>query len=155
MKITTAAFGLILAFAGFVTAAPVADPATAKPTTINFDLLAKTVYAGRSIPSFPSELKKLEGRLVRLSGFVMPYDDPDRLEKLMLVQTPGGCFFCAPPDANAIVFVRRQPKDRAIEYSPDPIKIEGKLVLWNADMNDQDEAKRFLFTIDDARVASR
>lgn len=120
--------------------------------TITFALLEKTVFNNTPPPKFPAELSKLEGKRVRLSGFVTPYDDPENLAKMVLVKSPGGCFFCGPSAATAVVLVRRVPSDPVLKNLTDPVEVEGILHLWRAKMKNDDEAKGFLFTIDEARV---
>ena len=134
-------------------AAPAAEPGKAAPKTIKFDLLAKATLGDKPPPTFPDELQQLEGKRVRLSGFVAPYDDPEKMQKLLLLAQPGGCAFCNPPDATAVVFVRRDPKDAKLPFSYDPVIVEGTLHLWRAGSKDE-EAQRFLFTIDDAKATT-
>jgi len=139
---------IFLATANKNTAAKGAEKAAA----ITFALLAKTTLSDNPPPIFPAELLKLEGKRVRISGFMAPYGDPEKLDKIMLLETPGGCFYCNPPDANAVVFVRRSPKDAELKYDTEPVAFEGTLHLFKTEMKDDDDAKRFLFTIDDAKV---
>ena len=139
---------IFLAAANKNTAAKDAD----KAPTITFALLAKTTLSENPPPVYPAELLQLEGRRVRISGFMAPYGDPEKLDKIMLLETPGGCFFCNPPDANAVVFIRRSPKDAALKFDTEPVAFEGTLHLFKAEMKDDDEAKRFLFTMDDANA---
>jgi len=120
--------------------------------TITFALLEKTVFNNTPPPRFPAELSKLEGKRVRLSGFATPYDDPENLAKMVLVNSPGGCFFCGPPSAAAVVLVRRVPNDPVLKNLAGPVEVEGILHLWRAKMKNDDEARGFLFTIDEARV---
>ena len=135
-----------------VACAAAAEPAAAPVTNLTFATLAKTLV--RMPPEFPDELRNLDGRRVRITGFVMPYDDPEKLQKILLVETPGGCFFCSPPSANALLFVRRDPKDGALEIGMDPVAFEGTLHLWHAGMKKGDDARQFLFTLDDARQST-
>ena len=121
-------------------------------STITFALLEKTTFSNTPPPSFPAELSKLEGKRVRISGFVTPYDDPEQLMKMVLVKSPGGCFFCSPPSANAVVFVRRIPGDPPLKNVTDMVDVEGILHLWRTEMKKDDEAKGFFFTIDEAKV---
>lgn len=121
-------------------------------STITFALLEKTTFSNTTPPKFPAELSKLEGKRVRLSGFVTPYDDPEKLIKMVLVKSPGGCFFCSPSAPNAVVFVRRVPGDPPLKNIDDMVEAEGVLHLWRTEMKNNDEAKGFFFTIDEAKV---
>lgn len=117
-----------------------------------FELLEKTKFSKEMEPVFPAELHHLEGKPVRISGFMIPYDDLEQLVKLILVKTPGGCFFCSPPMPNGIVFVRRSATDPPLKYTLEQISIEGILHLRRSEMKKDDEAKGFFFTIDEAKV---
>ena len=123
------------------------------PRTLAIELLAKTTYSDDLPPVFPAELKKLEGQRVRISGFMVPYNEAEKFTQLVLVDTPGGCFFCSPPLPTSAVFVRRPAADPPLKYSNDTISFEGTLHLWNSEMKEDDNAQGFFFTIDDARVS--
>lgn len=140
----------ILGIIGFL--APSALWAEDKAQPLAFELLEKTKINVSMEPVFPAELHSLEGKPVRISGFMIPYDDPEQLAKLILVKTPGGCFFCTPPMPNSVVFVRRSAADPPLKFTTDQISFEGILHLRRPEMKKDDEAKGFFFTIDDARA---
>ena len=119
---------------------------------LNFELLEKTEYSNEWIPAFPMELSKLEGKRLHITGFIVPYDNPETLSKLMLVKSPGGCFFCMPPLPTDVVFVRRTATDPPLKYSFESTSFEGTLHLWHSEMKEDEEAKGFFFTLDDAKV---
>ena len=100
---------------------------------------------------FTEELKKLDGKRVRISGFVGPYQDPDNMTKAILFNASTGCFFCNPPQESGIVFIRLGAKETPINMDNDIITVEGTLHLLQPDSKD-DEAKQFFYTIDDAKV---
>ena len=102
-------------------------------------------------PVFPRELTLLAGQRVRITGFASPYNDAQKLNKLLLLRSPGsGCFFCNPPDITAVVFVRRRPKSPAVSLDGQPVTMEGTLHLWSSDLAKTNDASQFLFTLDDA-----
>ena len=142
----------ILILLGVISIFTVSARAEQEPQTLTFELLEKTVYSEKPPPIFPAELRKLEGKRVRLSGFMIPYDDPEKLFKLMLVKTPGGCFFCSPPSPTSVVFVRRPATDSPLSYTTEIIVFEGILHLWHSELKDDDETKGFFFTLDDAKA---
>ena len=72
------------------------------------------------------------------------------MNKLLLVRAPTGCFYCNPPEANAVVFVCRRPNDPPLNLDGQPMVFEGTLLLWRSDFQESDEARQFLFTLDDA-----
>lgn len=126
--------------------------AAEEPQTITFELLAKTTYGENPPPVFPTELRSLEGKHVRISGFMVPYNDTETFVQLVLVNTPGGCFFCSPPLPNTLIFVRRPATDPSLAYTDNPITFDGVLHLWHVEMKEDDNARGFFFTLDDARV---
>lgn len=142
--IVTFAIGLLSGISG--------AGATETPT-LTFEMLEKTVFSDTPPPTFPAELSQLEGKRVRIAGFAAPYDDPEHLMKMVVLKSPGGCFFCAPPPATAVVFVRRVAGDPPLKNVTDPVDVEGTLHLWRSEMKDDDAAKGFLFTIDEAKAS--
>lgn len=122
---------------------------------LTFELLEKTTYSENPPPVFPAGLSKLEGQRVRISGFMVPYTDTGEFEQLVLVNTPGGCFSCSSLLPNAVVFVRRLASEPPLEYTADLVSFEGILHLWNSEMKDDDDAKGFFFTIDNAKVTTQ
>jgi len=126
--------------------------AAGNPQVLTFELLAKTTYGENPPPVFPAELSTMEGQHVRISGFMVPFTDTENFENLVLVNSPGGCYFCSAPLPTAVVFVRRPIADPSLKYTEDLITFEGILHLWNAKMQDEDNAKSFFFTLDDAKV---
>jgi hypothetical protein len=123
-----------------------------EPPTLTFEMLEKTVFSDTPPPTFPAELSQLEGKRIHITGFAAPYDDPEHLMKMVVLKSPGGCFFCSPPPATAVVFVRRAAGDPSLKNVTDPVDVEGTLLLWRSEMKDDDAAKGFLFTIDEAKV---
>jgi hypothetical protein len=129
-------------------------PAASTVPEVSFAQLAATVFNDEPPPVYPESLRKLEGQRIRLTGFVNPYDEPEKLTKLLLLQTPAGCYFCNPPPPTTVVFVRRPPTDPALNYGSDPMAFEGILHLWRADLAEDNEARNFLFILDEAKVVT-
>lgn len=117
---------------------------------LSFDLLAQTVLHENPPPEFPTLLRALAGKRVRITGFIAPYNDPQKMTELLLVRSPGGCYFCNPPEINTVVFVRRRPNDPPLDLDGQPMSFEGTLRLWRSDLQDADASRQFLFTLDDA-----
>jgi hypothetical protein len=170
LKAIALAAGLYLNPAHAAAAAP-------QPQTLSFDLLAKTTVKeppapamkkgvdslrgpiphedgdGERIPAFPADLQQLEGKRVKIEGFVAPYDNPDSMTKMILLRTVVGCFFCNPPKESEVVFVRLSSNEKPINMDNNHLSVEGTLHLLNAASKDQ-EAKQFFFTIDEAKVTA-
>ena len=143
----------------------------ASPQPLSFELLGKTTVKeppstalhnglesirgaaadDNARPVFPDELRKLDGKRVSISGFVIPYADPDKMSKMMLTKAPVGCFFCNPPKENGVVFVRLAATEKPINMDSETLTVEGTLHLVQPAGKDE-EAQQFYFTIDDAKV---
>jgi hypothetical protein len=55
----------------------------------------------------PSEIKQLEGKLVKIPGFMVPLEDNQRkVTEFLLVPTPQACIHVPPPPPNQMVYVR-------------------------------------------------
>jgi hypothetical protein len=130
-------------------------PADQNSANLTFKMLATTVYSNEPPPVFSAKLKSLDGKTVRMTGSIAPYDDFDNLDKFLLVPSMRGCNFCAVPDASALVFVRQLPQSPRLYITDEPVDVVGTLHLWNIEWNKEDERIQFLFTIDDATVVSK
>jgi len=140
--------------AGLCLCTAFAGPAAEAPKPLSFKLLGKTLHKENAATAFPAELRKLDGKRVRIAGFASPYDDPEKMDKILLTGTSVGCFFCNPPEENGVVFVRRSPHEKRPEMDSDSVTVEGTLHLVSPNSKDE-EAKQFIFMIDDAKIIPR
>ncbi|MEO5716376.1 MAG: DUF3299 domain-containing protein [Luteolibacter sp.] len=148
-KIHWLLWGVVAIAAIYLTLPPLPKTASRSSTAVPFPLLLETIRNGDAPPVYPAGLVALDGRRVTISGFATPYDDPQTAAKLLLSEGGGGCYFCAPPGANGVVLVRRASKAPLSLWQNEPLTFEGTLHLTRADSTDE-EAGRFLFTLDDA-----
>lgn len=77
----------------------------------------------------PSELQALDGKEVRIPGFMVPLeDDMKHVSAFLLVPSPQACIHVPPPPPNQMVLVEMDAKsDAKVEFGP--IWIYGKLSL--------------------------
>ena len=82
----------------------------------------------------PDSLKRLDGRRVRLPGFVVPLDDAqDEGAEFLLVPYYGACVHTPPPPPNQMAFVTMQG-GRSIKLALfDAVWMEGTLRIVNYD----------------------
>jgi hypothetical protein len=73
----------------------------------------------------PSEIKQLEGKQVKIPGFMVPLEDNQRkVTEFLLVPTPQACIHVPPPPPNQMVYVRMK---KGTEANPGmPIWVYGK-----------------------------
>ena len=125
----------IVALVGVTTAAtpaprkpaPAAIVAAEEAINIDWRVLAGLDYAsGKSTDT----LKKLEGKLVRIPGFVVPLDDfQDEGAEFLLVPYYGACVHTPPPPPNQIVMVGMTGK-KAIKLNLfDAVWLSGRLKI--------------------------
>ncbi len=70
-----------------------AAPETATPLT--YEMMAKSIYKKEAPTVFPEEVKKLEGKRVKVFGSAVPDDDPEKMFKFLMLKAVVGCFYAA------------------------------------------------------------
>jgi hypothetical protein len=77
----------------------------------------------------PDSLQALDGKMVKIPGFMVPLEDNQRkVSEFLLVPTPQACIHVPPPPPNQMVLVDME-KGRETEMAYGPIWIYGKLLL--------------------------
>ncbi len=131
---------------------PTPRPLPPGVTLLSFADLEKTTPDANYLPLYPPGLKALNGKQVRLVGFMAPFDSLTSLKTFMLFPTPAGCNFCAPPAPNQYILVRQRDAAKH-PYIENPIEITGKLVLWTTESGiPADSENFFVYTMEDAEV---
>ncbi len=76
----------------------------------------------------PSELKALEGQVVKIPGFMVPLEDSQQeVTEFLLVPSPQACIHVPPPPPNQMVYVKMQTTGHQVAFGP--IWVYGKLNL--------------------------
>lgn len=83
----------------------------------------------RIVPVYPSAVRRLDQKQVRLQGFMMPLEPGEQQRHFLLSSVPLTCSFCTPGGPESMVEVRtRSP----VRYSLGAVVVEGKFhVLVN------------------------
>lgn len=126
---------------------PVSDLPPIDPHGVNrlpWALLRQTHVDRRYHPTFPEHLRQLDGKRVRLEGFLQPLDEAD-FGMFLLVEDPVGCWHCEQPDITAIVMVQ-MPAGKEHHYTRGALRVTGTLSLNAAD------PESFLYVVRDAEV---
>jgi hypothetical protein len=127
------------------------------PTPDLWGLFAKTRFVEKLnrqlsmyflYPAFPPELKALEGKQVELTGFYIPLEISDSKMVILSKYPMAECFFCggSGPESVAVVYLREKPGKRM--KMDDIIRVSGKLVLNEHDVDELN------FIIKDAKIIS-
>lgn len=81
-------------------------------------------------PVFETKVKSLDGKVIRLSGYMIPIDELMGHKYFVLSAYPFNmCFFCGMAGPESVIEIY---SDKEIDFTSDKITIEGKLEL-NAD----------------------
>lgn len=84
----------------------------------------------KMVPAFDQSVTALDGKTVRVQGFMMPLDIGDKQRRFLLVAAPPHCAFCLPAGPDAMIEVRAKSD---IRYGFDAISVSGKLQVLKDD----------------------
>jgi hypothetical protein len=101
--------------------------AAGDPVTLDWKAMAALNY---KTGEMPEALRKLNGVVVRIPGFMVPLEDTEtRVTEFLLVPYFGACIHTPPPPPNQMAHVLMQ-RNQVIEVNLwDPIWIIGKLTI--------------------------
>ena len=85
------------------------------------------------IPVFSQQIKDLEGQEIEVKGYIIPIEGYKSHKEFMFSAFPYNmCFFCGGAGPETVMEVTAS---EPIEYSAEQIRIKGKLVLNDDDIN--------------------
>jgi hypothetical protein len=105
--------------------------AAGDPVTLDWKAMAALNY---KTGEMPETLRKLNGVVVRIPGFMVPLEDMEtRVTEFLLVPYFGACIHTPPPPPNQMAHVLMQ-RNQDVEVNLwDPIWIVGKLTIENVE----------------------
>jgi len=93
-------------------------------------------------PIFSSPVKALQGKIISLPGYMVPFESATDGDHFILSSTPlNACFFCGVGGPESVIEVHLK---KSIKYTEKPIQVRGVLKL-----NDQDPDK-MIYLLEDA-----
>ena len=106
---------------------PTVHAAEEPATKMDWRMLRELNYrTGKISPS----LKALDGKMVRIPGYMVPLeDDSEIVSDFLLVPYVGACIHTPPPPPNQIVEVKMQSQKKVKMSFWDPVWVQGKLVI--------------------------
>ena len=114
---------------------------------VSWETLAKVKLKkeeSKFTPEFSEEIQALAGQKVKLQGFMLPLDQAAKQQHFILSANPvANCFFCMPGGPETMIEIKA---DKAVEFSYDPIVINGRLELLS------DDPMGMYYRITDAQV---
>jgi hypothetical protein len=137
---TAALLGLASLAANAVTPVPDAGalmPASQflpeKPGFTSWRVLAQVELIKQNsklLPAFAPTVSALDGKTIRVQGFMMPLDIGDKQRRFLLVAAPPHCSFCLPAGPDAMIEVRAKSD---VRYGFDAVSLSGKLQVLKDD----------------------
>lgn len=100
---------------------------------VPWSLLSKTAIRkidGKLGPDFPAPLKPLNGKTVKLQGYILPLEAGQTHKRFLLSAWSPSCPFCLTAGPEAMIEVKAR-KD--VKYSLDPVVVQGRLELLDND----------------------
>jgi hypothetical protein len=101
-------------------------PSDGKPYQVTIQELGNFRFDQDKGGNIPKDVQALSGATVRLSGYMIPLDQADKIKQFVLVPDLFACCFGQPPQVQHSVIVTC-PEGKAVGYFPDQIQVEGKL----------------------------
>jgi len=140
LLLTAAMFGLASVGANAVTPVPAGGalmPASQflpeKPGFTSWRVLAQVELVKQNsklLPTFAQTVSALDGKVIRVQGFMMPLDIGDKQRRFLLVAAPPHCSFCLPAGPDAMIEVRAKSD---VRYGFDAVSLSGKLQVLKDD----------------------
>ena len=132
--------GVVSFGAGAVTPVPEAGALTPasqflpeKPGYTSWRVLAQVELVKQNsklLPAFAQNVSVLDGKTIRVQGFMMPLDIGDKQRRFLLVAAPPHCAFCLPAGPDAMIEVRAKSD---VRYGFDAVSLSGKLQVLKDD----------------------
>lgn len=101
-------------------------------------------YGEIYVPKFGPEIKKLESKVIELSGYIIPFEGMFAPEHLIISAVPvASCFFCggAGPESVAEIYL-----SEPVKYTAKKVTITGKLQLNSTDVD------QLMYILKDAKI---
>ncbi len=85
---------------------------------------------GKIVPEYDKKISALDGKTVKVQGFMLPLDMGDKQKRFLLSAAPPHCTFCLPGGAETMIEVRAK---NAVRYGFDAVVLSGKLAVLKDD----------------------
>lgn len=92
---------------------------------VSWSLLAKTSIrktGGRLGPDFPDAVRALDGKVVKVQGYMIPLDTGDTHQRFLISALSPSCPFCLTAGPETMIEVKLKAP---VKYSFDPLAFEG------------------------------
>lgn len=86
--------------------------------------------SGKLRPVFAPAVTALNGKAVKVEGFMIPLDIGDKQKRFLLVAAPPHCSFCLPAGPDAMIEIRAKSN---VRYGFEAVSLSGTLQVLNDD----------------------
>lgn len=91
--------------------------------------ITKDEYGDLYVPVFGDDVKAMQGELVEVEGYIIPFEGMFKPEQLILSALPiSECFFCGSGGPETVMEITMK-KGNKVKYQTSRVKIRGKLKL--------------------------
>lgn len=101
-------------------------------------------YGEIYVPKFGDDVQKMEGKMVSLKGFIIPFEGMFEPKHIIISSLPiAACFFCggSGPETVAEAYLKEE-----VKYTAKPVTVIGRLVLNDTDYD------QLMYILKDAEV---
>ncbi|NJC27373.1 hypothetical protein [Neolewinella antarctica] len=96
------------------------------------------------VPVFSKDIEKMEGQVVEVSGYIVPVEGYKSHSEFVFSAYPYNmCFFCGGAGPETVMEVT---STEPVKYTTDKVRLRGKLVLNNDDIN------RLMYVLEEAEL---
>ncbi|MGL4234136.1 MAG: DUF3299 domain-containing protein [Casimicrobium sp.] len=81
-------------------------------------------------PSFDNAITAIDGKNVRVEGFMIPLDIGDNQKRFLLVAAPPHCSFCLPAGPDSMIEIRA---NKGVKYRFEAVSLSGKFEVLKDD----------------------
>jgi len=137
-------FGLVVIFFPNVCAQEAIDNQVWKALSGVTYEITEDEYGELYVPKFSEEAKKLEGKIVTVPGYIIPFEGLFKPDHVIVSSLPlASCFFCGSGGPETVMEVYLE---EPIDYTESVVAFRGKLKL-----NDEDY-EQLMYILEDAEM---
>jgi hypothetical protein len=107
---------------------PHPKPTPGQPYAVALQKLGNFNYDGEKGGNIPADVQALSGTTVKVSGYMIPIDQSERITKFVLVPSLFACCFGQPPALQHTAMVTTPP-GKTVAYFAEQIDVTGKLTV--------------------------
>lgn len=107
---------------------PHPKPTSGQPYAVALQKLGNFTYDAEKGGSIPADVQALSGSTVKLSGYMIPIDQSEKITKFVLVPSLFACCFGQPPAIQHTAMVSTPP-GKTVAYFAEQIDVTGKLTV--------------------------